>query len=71
MLKDNAISKLFNCNKDKQPLTRKTSCARLQIVNKKQLCEEVSEHSDPWGNHKMEINSKGVQTNQDMISIGT
>ena len=71
MLKDDAIATLFDFNKDKQLSKCKTSCARLEIVNKKQLREEAFEHYDRWQNLETEINSKGVHTNQKMTSIGT
>ena len=43
LLKDDTIPTLFDHNEDKQPFKRKTSCARLEIVNKKQLCKETFE----------------------------
>ena len=43
LLKDDAIPTLFDCNKDKLPLKRNVSCAQLEIVNEKQLCEETFE----------------------------
>ena len=70
-MKDDAIATLFDFNKDKQLSKCKTSCARLEIVNKKQLREEAFEHYDRWQNLETEINSKGVHTNQKMTSIGT
>ena len=35
------ILTLFDYNKEKQPLKHKTSCAQLEVGNKKQLCEEA------------------------------
>ena len=58
LLKDDAVPTLFDYNKDKEPSKRKTSCARLKIVNKKKFCEEAFEHYYRWENLEMEINSK-------------
>ena len=50
LLKDDAIATLFGYNKGKQLSRCKTRCARLEIVNKKQLREEAFEHYDRWQN---------------------
>ena len=36
MLKDNAIPALFNHNKDKQPIKRRSAFSRKEIAQKKQ-----------------------------------
>ena len=69
-MKDGAIPTLSDYNRDKQPSKRKKSCARLEIVNKKQLCEEAFEHYDRWENLEVEKYGKGVHTNQKITSIG-
>ena len=70
-MKEDAIPTLFDYNKDKQPTKRKTSCAQLEVVTKKQLYEESFGHYGGREHLEMEINNKGVQTNQEMTSIGT
>ena len=70
LLKDDTIPTIFDYKKDKQPSRCKTNCAQLEIVNKKQLCEEAFDHYDQWRNFDMEIN-RSAQTNQEMTGIGT
>ena len=70
-MKDDAVPTLFDYNRDKQPSKRKNSCARMEVGNKKQLCEDAFERYDQWDRFEIEVNSKGIQTSPEMTTIGT
>ena len=71
MLKDNAIPTLFNHNKDKQPIKRKSTLSRNKIAQKKQYCEEAFELYDTFEKFEYEINSKEIQTTPETRNIKT
>ena len=71
MLKDNAIPTLFNHNKDKQPIKRKSTLSRNEIGQKKQYCEEAFELYDKFEKFEYEINSKEIQTTPETRNIKT
>ena len=71
MLKDNAIPTLFNHNKDKQPIKRRRTLSRNEIVQKKQYCEEAFELYDKFEKFEYKINSKEIQTTPETRTIKT
>ena len=71
MLKDNAIPTLFNHNKDKQPIKRKSTLSRNEIAQKKQYQEEAFELYDKFEKFEYEINSKEIQTTPETRNIKT
>ena len=64
MLKDNAIPTLFNHNKDKQPIKKRSTLSRNEIAQKKQYCDEAFELYDKFEKFEYENNSKEIQTTQ-------
>jgi hypothetical protein len=64
------IPTLFDYNRDKQPSKRKSSCARIEVENKKQLCEDAFERYDQWETFEFEVNSKSVQISLEVTTIG-
>ena len=71
MLKNNAIPTLFDHNKDKQPIKRRSTLSRNEIAQKKQYCEETFELYDKFDKFEYEINSKEVQTTPEARNIDT
>ena len=71
MLKDNAIPTLFDHNKDKQPIKRRSTLSRNEIAQKKQYCEEALELYDKFEKFKYEINSKEIQMTPETRTIDT
>ena len=71
MLKDTAIPTLFNHNKDKQPIKRRRTLSRNEIVQKKQYCEEEFELYDKFEKFEYKINSKEIQTTPETRTIKT
>ena len=71
MLKDNTIPTLFNHNKDKQPIKRRSRLSRNEITQKKQYCEEELELYDKFEKFECEINSKETQTTPETRNIKT
>ena len=62
MLKNNIIPTLFNHNKDKQPIKRRSTLLRNEIAQKKQYREEAFELYDKFQKFEYKINSKEIQT---------
>ena len=71
MLKDNAIPSLFDQNKDKQPIKRRSTLSRNEIAQKKQDCEEAIELYDKFEKSEYEVNSKEIQTTPETRTIDT
>ena len=71
MLKDNAIPTLFDYNKEKQLIKRRSTLSRNQIAQKKQYCEEAFELYDKFEKFEYEINRKEIQTTPEWRSIET
>ena len=71
MLKDNAIPTLFEHNKDKQPIKRRSTLSRNEIAQKKQYCEEPFELYDKFEKFGYEINSKEIQTTPETRTVET
>ena len=62
MIYDNAIPTLFNYNKDKQPIKRRSTLLRNEITEKKHYCQDAFELYDNFNKFEHEINSKEIQT---------
>ena len=71
MLKDNAIPTLFDYNKEKQLIKRRSTLSRNQIAQKKQYCEEAFKLYDKFEKFEYEINRKEIQTTPEWRSIET
>ena len=71
MVKDNAIPTLFNHNRDKQPIKRRSTLSRNEIAQKKQYCEEAFELYDKFEKFEYKINSKDIQTTPETRTIET
>ena len=64
MLKDNSIPTLFEHNKDKQPIKRRSTLSRNEVAQKKQYCEEAFELYDKFEKFGYEISSKEIRRPQ-------
>ena len=62
MIYDNAIPTLFNYNKDKQPIKRRSTLLRNEITEKKHYCQDAFELYGNFNKFEYEINSKEIQT---------
>ena len=71
MLKDSAIPTLFDHNKDKQPIERRSTLSSNEIAQKKQYYEEAFELYDKFEKFEYEINSKEIQTIPETRNIVT
>ena len=71
MLKNNIIPTLFNHNKDKQPIKRRSTLLRNEIAQKKQYREEAFELYDKFQKFEYKINSKEIQTTPETRNIET
>ena len=71
MIKDNAIPTLFDHNKDKQPIKRRSTLSRNEIAQKEQYCEQAFELYDKFEKFEYEINSKEIQTTPETRNIET
>ena len=71
MLKDKVIPTLFDHNKDKKPIERRSTLLMDEVVQKKQYCEEAFELYDKLQKFEYKINSKEIQTTPETRNIAT
>ena len=60
MLTDNTIPTLFDHNKDKQPIKRRSTLLRNEIAKNKEYCVREFELYDKFEKFKYKINSKDI-----------
>ena len=71
LLKDDAVSTIFDHNKDKRPLKRRTSLGREQSSTQIQLRENAFEHYGKCQKFEQELNTKSTQTTKEVGTIST
>ena len=71
LLKDDAVSTIFDHNKDKRPLKRRTSLGREQSSTQIQLRENAFEHYGKCQTFEQELNTKSTQTTKEVGTIST
>ena len=71
LLKDDAVPTIFDHNKDKRPLKRRTSLGREQSSTQIQLRENAFEHYGKCQKFEQELNTKSTQTTKEVGTIST
>ena len=71
LLKDDAVSTLFDQNKDKRSLKRRTSLGREQSSTQIQFRENVFEHYGKCQKIEQELNTKSTQATKEVGTIST
>ena len=71
LLKDDAVPTIFDHNKDKRPLKRRTSLGREQSSPQIPLRENAFEHYGKCQKFEQELNTKSTQTTKEVATIST
>ena len=71
LLKDDAVPTIFDHNKDKRPLKRRTSLGRVQSSMQIQLRENAFKHYGKCQKFEEELNTKSTQTTKEVGAIST
>ena len=71
LLKDDAVPTIFDHNKDKQPLKRRTSLGPEQSSTQIQLRENAFEHYGKCQKFEQGLNTKSTQTTKEVGTIST
>ena len=69
--KDDAVPTIFDHNKDKRPLKRRTSLGREQSSTQIQLRENAFEHYGKYQKFEQELNTKSTQTTKEVGHLHT
>ena len=71
LLKDDVVPTIFDHNKDKRPLKRRTSLGREQSYTQIQLRENAFENYRKCQKFEQELNTKSTQTTKEVGTIST
>ena len=71
LLNDDTVPTIFDHNKDKRPLKRRTSLCCEQSSMQIQLCENAFEHYGKCQKFEQELNTKSTQTTKEVWTIST